>query len=262
MLTSGALALIAADRVGWRATFLVLAALMLVGLAGTLAGPEPERVAPPPRSLREAVWGPLVEFFSRPGAAMLLLVVVLYKLGDAFAGSLTTAFLLRGVGFSLTDVGAVNKGLGVVAVIVGAVFGGVLLSRIGLYRGLMLFGVLQAVSNLGFMALAWSGKSYALMIAAVALENLAGGMGTAAFVALLMGLCNPRFTATQYALLSAVAALGRSYLGPVAGYLVESVGWAPFFLITAVAAMPGLVLLRAVRVRVHQLDRPVASEIH
>lgn len=255
MLTSGALALILADHLGWETTYLLMAALMFVGITATLAGPEPERVVSPPRSLREAFAGPLREFFTRRHALVFLLLIVLYKLGDAFAGTLTTAFLLRGVHFSLTEVGAVNKGLGLIASIVGVLFGGALMVRLGLFRSLLLFGFLQALSNLSFMALAWVGKSYGLMVTAIAVENLSGGMGTAAFVALLMVLCNPRYTATQFALLSALAALGRQYLGPPAGYLVESVGWTVFFFITTLAALPGLLVLWRMRARIASLDR-------
>jgi len=152
-------------------------------------------------------------------------------------------------------VGAVNKGLGTVAVIAGALFGGVLMVRLGLFRALLLFGILQAVSNLSFMLLAWVGKDYALLVTAVAFENITGGMGTAAFVAFLMALCNHRYTATQYALLSAFAALGRQYLGAPAGYLVEAVGWVEFFFITTLVALPGVWLLWKLRTEIRALDR-------
>jgi len=255
MLVSGAVALIVADHLGWQFTYILMAGLLAVGMVAALFGPEPEIDVTPPRTLKEAVVGPLQEFFARRGAVLLLLAIVLYKLGDAFAGTLSTAFLLRGVGFSLTDVGAVNKGLGTVAVIAGALFGGVLMVRLGLFRALLLFGILQAVSNLSFMLLAWVGKDYALLVTAVAFENITGGMGTAAFVAFLMALCNHRYTATQYALLSAFAALGRQYLGAPAGYLVEAVGWVEFFFITTLVALPGVWLLWKLRTEIRALDR-------
>lgn len=253
MLTSGAAALVLVagsgfiPALGWRDTYLVMAGLMGVGALATLWGPEPEVRVQPPRTLDEAVWAPLREFFSRPGAWVLLVLIILYKLGDAFAGSLTTAFLLRGVAFSLDEVGYVNKGMGLAATIFGALFGGALMVRLGLYRALMAFGILQAVSNLAFMALAAAGKSWPLMVFAVGFENLAGGMGTAAFVALLMALCDHRFTATQYALLSALAAFGRVYVGPAAGYATDpkylGLSWAVFFFLTFLLALPGLALL-------------------
>jgi len=266
MLTSGALALLLVagatgllPSLSWKATYLVMAGIMAACILATLWAREPESLAPPPKSLQEAIMAPLREFFSRPGAWVLLLLIVLYKLGDAFAGALTTAFLLRGAGFGLDDVAYVNKVMGLAATIIGALAGGALMIRLGLYRSLMAFGILQAVSNLSFMALALAGKSYPLMILAVSFENLSGGMGTAAFVALLMSLCDRRFTATQYALLSALAAFGRVYVGPAAGYATDprylGLDWATFFFVTFVVALPGLVLLAWKRAAVEALDR-------
>lgn len=257
MLVSGAGALIMADHFGWQATYLILAGLMMIGVLATLLGPEPDGRVIPPRTLQEAVTGPFkafVSLHSLTGAAWILLLIVLYKFGDAFAGTLSTAFLLRGVGFSLSEVGAVNKGLGLFALIAGALVGGALLPKLGLYRALMLFGVLQAVSNLSFMALAWVGKSYALLVTAVVFEQVSGGMGTAAFVALLMALCDHRYTATQFALFSALSAFGRQYLGPPAGLLADELGWVVFFFLTALAALPGLWLLWRMRARISGLE--------
>lgn len=247
MLASGGLALILADRIGWRQTFFVMAALMAVGLATSLVAPEPALRATPPRSLREAVVEPLNDLLSRPGSLQLLALIALYKFGDALAGTLTTAFLIRGVGFSLTDVGTINKVLGLASLLLGGLVGGLLLVRMSLTRALLLFGVLQAISNLSFALLAWAGKSYPLLVFAVGFENLASGMGTAAFVAFAMALCNHSFSATQYALLSALASLGRILFGPVTGALVEIMGWANFFVLTFVAALPGLWLVWRMR---------------
>ena len=254
MLASGALALILAGPLGWRLTYLLMAALMLVGTMATIFGPEPEEAVRPPQSLKEAISGPLTEFFSRPAAWAFLALIILYKIGDAFAGSLTTAFLIRGPGFSIGEVGAINKGLGLMATIIGALYGGVMLARLGLYRSLMIFGILQAISNLSFMVLAYAGKVYSIMVAAVAFENLAGGMGTAAFVAFLMALCDHRYTATQFALLSALASLGRIFVGPPSGYLSHEVGWVVFFFITFLAALPGLALLYKMRRNILSLE--------
>lgn len=248
MLVSGGGALVLADQfLGWHAMYFLMAALMGIGIVATWFAPEPEEAVRAPESLAKAFSGPLKEFFSRRSAWLLLLLIVLYKLGDAFAGSLTTAFLIQGPGFSATDVGAINKALGLAATIVGALLGGAWMIQLGLYRALFLFGILQAVTNLGFMVLALVGKNYPLMVTAVAAENICGGMGTAAFVALLMTLCDRRFSATQYALLSALAAVGRVYVGPVSGVLVSAVGWAPFFFLTFLIALPGLVLLWIMR---------------
>jgi len=248
MLVSGGLALWLADRVlGWPQMYLLMAALMAAGMLTLLWAPEPDVPARAPHSLEAAVLGPLRDFFGREGAWWLLLLIVLYKLGDAFAGALSTTFLIRGVGFSAGEVGLVNKTLGLAATIIGALFGGTLMVRLGLYRSLLLFGVMQAVSNLGYWVLAVTPAHLWTMGAAIGIENLCGGMGTAAFVALLMALCNRSFSATQYALLSALASVGRVYVGPSSGYLVEAWGWAPFYLGTVAISLPGVLLLRAMR---------------
>jgi len=245
MLVSGGLALVLADRwLGWGSTYLLMGALMAALALATLAAPEPEQAVAPPRSLRAALIEPFGEFFRRPGALALLALIVLYKLGDAFAGALSTTFLIRGAGFSAEAVGWVNKIMGLSATIVGALAGGALLARLGLYRALMLFGAAQAVSNLGYWLIAISPPSLVLMAAAVGVENLCGGLGTAAFVALVMSLCNPRYTATQFALLSALSVVGRTYLaGPLTPPLVNTLGWPGFFLLTVAIALPGLGLL-------------------
>jgi len=246
MVVSGGLALIAADRwFGWQGTYLCMGLLMALCALATLAAPEPTTVARAPRTLADAVTLPLVEFFRRQGAVTVLLLIVLYKLGDAFAGALSTTFLLRGAGFSVSEVGTVNKVFGLLATIVGALAGGALMTRLGLYRALLWFGVLQAVSNFGYWLLALAPvPGLPFMAAVVAVENLCGGLGTAAFVALLMALCRQEFSATQFALLSALSAIGRTYLaGPLTPPLVESLGWPGFFALTVGIAVPGLLLL-------------------
>ncbi len=243
MIVSGAIALIMADQIGWRATYFAMAAIMGIGMLASIFGPSPENIIVPPRSMSEAVWGPLKDFFARRGAVRFLLLIVLYKLCDAYAGALLSPFLIRGVGFSLTEVGTMNKLFGFASLIAGGIIGGTLMVTLGLFRSLMIFGVLQAVSILSFAALAWVGKSYPMMIFAVAFENMTGGMGTAAFVALLMALCNQRFSATQYALLSSIAALGRTFIAPTSGFLVEAVGWTGYFVFATLTAMPALGIL-------------------
>lgn len=254
MLVSGALALVFSETLGWRTTYILVAGLMTIGMVATFMASEPEVAVGSPRSLKEAFAGPLQEFFSRRAAWMFLALIILYKIGDAFAGSLTTAFLIRGPGFSVGEVGVINKGMGLAATILGALFGGVIMARMGLYRSLMAFGILQAVSNLSFMVLAYVGKVYSVMVIAVAFENLSGGMGTAAFVAFLMALCDHRFTATQFALFSALASLGRVFVGPPSGFLAQEIGWVGFFFITFLAALPGLVLLWKMRQSVRSLE--------
>ena len=256
MLVSGGLALVIADSwLGWGTTYVVMGALMGLSVIATLLAPEPEIPAVAPRTLSEAVTGPLLEFFNRPGAITILVLIVLYKLGDAFAGSLSTTFLIRAAGYSATEVGTINKLLGLGATIIGALTGGALMARVGLFRSLMLFGLLQAVSNLGFWLIAVSPKNIVLMATAIGVENLCGGLGTAAFVALLMSLCDRRFTATQFALLSALSAVGRTYLaGPLAPPMVEAYGWPTFFLVTVVIGIPGLLLLWWRRADIARLD--------
>ena len=239
LLVAGAGALWLADSVGWPTAYLVMAAVMLAGVAIIIASPEPTRLAAPPKSLGEAVGAPLREFFSRPQALGFLAVIVLYKLGDAFASSLQTAFLIGGMGFSATEVGAV-KGLGIFATLFGALLGGVIMTRSSLVPSLLLFGLLQALSNLGFAILAAVGKSTAILTVVVVIENVTGGMGTAAFVALVMSLCDPRYTATQFALLSSLEALGRVFAGRPSADLVDMMGWAQFFVVTLVVALPGI----------------------
>lgn len=244
MLVSGGLALWLADKwLGWQGMYWLMAALLVPCIIATLLAPEPSDVIPVPKSLEQAVVAPLKDFFGRNNAWLILLLIVMYKLGDAFAMSLTTTFLIRGVGFDAGQVGMVNKTLGLFATIVGALYGGVLMQRLTLFRALLIFGILQGVSNAGYWALSVTDKHIYSMAAAVFFENLCGGMGTAAFVALLMTLCNKSFSATQFALLSALSAVGRVYVGPIAGWFVEAHGWPTFYLFSVIAAVPGILLL-------------------
>jgi PAT family beta-lactamase induction signal transducer AmpG len=225
----------------------------------------------------ETLLNGLSSYFSQSGAAAFLAFIVLYKLGDAFAGSLMTPFLLQSMAFSPAEVGVVNKIIGLWLTIAGALIGGVLMLKLGLWRALLLFGLLQMASNLGFWWLAVSGKGLMPglvlppfdwgfvklaqatpvdggLLMVIAFENLSGGMGTAAFVAFLMSLCNQRFTATQYALLSAFASVGRVWVGPLAGVLAESIGWPLFFIVSTVAALPALLMLWWLRASVRALE--------
>ena len=248
-------------------------AVLLLGLAITL--PLATWAA---RAARfETLLGGLRNYFSQPGAAAFLVFIVLYKLGDAFAGSLMTPFLLQGMQYGPAEVGVVNKVLGLWLTIGGAIVGGALMIRLGLWRSLLLFGVLQMASNLGFLWLASSGRGalpglvipafdwgFVALVAdtpvdgglllVIAAENISGGMGTAAFVAFLMSLCNRRFSATQFALLSAFASVGRVWVGPLAGVLVLSIGWPTFFVVSTLAALPALALLFALRAPIAMLE--------
>lgn len=243
MLVSGAGALILADRAGWRATYLAMAALMAASVLGTLLAPNTDDRAVAPRTLREAVVGPLAEFFSRPGFLEILAFCILYKIGDQLADSMTVPFLIRGMGFSLTVIGATTKTVGITFIIVGGLVGGWILLKVSLRRALWLFGFVQAGSVLAFWALSRLGPKLGLLVGALALENLAFGMGGAAFAAFLMGQCDKRFTGTQYALLTSLMALSRSFLAAPMGELAKLLGWSGYFLFCAAAAIPGLLLL-------------------
>ncbi|MEP6739631.1 MAG: MFS transporter [Caldimonas sp.] len=229
------------------------------------------------RARFETFLGSLASYFSLPGAGLFLCFIVLYKLGDAFAGSLLTPFLLQAMGYSTAEVGVVNKVIGLWLTIGGALVAGALMFRLGLWRSLMLFGILQMLGNLGFWWLAVHGRG-ALpglvippfdwgfvkvaqatpidggLLMAIASENVTSGMGTAAFVAFLMSLCNRRFSATQFALLSAFASVGRVWVGPLAGVLAQSIGWPTFFIASTVVALPGLLVLWILRAPIALLE--------
>jgi PAT family beta-lactamase induction signal transducer AmpG len=244
LLFTGSLALILADSLPWSSVYLLMSLGMAIGIIATLFAPEPKETSPP-ESLAAAVILPFGEFFGRQGilqAILILLFIVLYKLGDAFVNNMSTPFLLQ-TGFTQSDIGAIQGGMGLIATIVGTLAGGAILSRIGLNRSLWLFGALQAVSNLAYYALANLGQNYSALVLTINIENFCGGLGTAAFVAFLMNMCNQRFSATQYALLSSFMAVSRDILVAPAGTLAKTTGWPLFFIISIVAAIPGLLLL-------------------
>ena len=243
MLLAGSGGLIMADFVSYQVVYLLLAATMLVGIATTLFAREPEVPAGTPKSLRDAVWLPFVEYFSRPEAWMILAFILVYKVGDTMASAMTTPFYLD-MGYSKSEIGAVAKLFGFWATIAGGLIGGVLILRIGIRRALWHFGILQAVSTAGFAILVIVGHQLSWLAAVIAFENLSGGMGTAAYVAFMASMTNKRFTATQYALLSSLMGIPRVIASAPTGYLVEWVGWFEFFIICALVAIPGLWLLR------------------
>lgn len=244
LLFTGSLALILADRLPWSSVYLLMSLGMGIGIIATLFAPEPQETSPP-ESLADAVILPFGEFFGRHGvlqAILILLFIVLYKLGDAFVNNMSTPFLLQ-TGFTQSDIGAIQGGMGLIATIVGTLAGGAILSRIGINSSLWLFGALQAVSNLAYYALANIGQNYSALVLTINIENFCGGLGTAAFVAFLMNMCNQRFSATQYALLSSFMAVSRDILVAPAGNLAKITGWPLFFIISMLAAIPGLLLL-------------------
>jgi PAT family beta-lactamase induction signal transducer AmpG len=246
-------ALILADFAGWRVTYLVMACCMAGFMFVTAFTPEPQSRVPPPRTLAEAVRGPLAQLLTNDGMLLLIAALVLYKVGDAFALKLFTPFLMD-VGFTKTEIGAVTKTVMLIANIAGAVVGGLLMMRLGLVRALLGFGLLQAVANLGYAAVAVTGHDIFVMAIAVFVDNVVGAMGNTALVVFIMGLCDVRFSAFQYALLSALAVLPRNVLGAPAGFLSDEIGWAAFFVVTFFTALPGLAMVWWQRERIAALE--------
>jgi PAT family beta-lactamase induction signal transducer AmpG len=249
MLASGAGALYLATFFGWQTTFAVMGCLMAVGIVTVLVTREPERseaVTPPAKGLgawlQDAVVAPFADFVTRPNWALILVFVVLYKFGDALAGTVASPFYVA-MGFSKIEIANVSKIFGVVSTLVGVALGGIVTYRLGLLRGLMVCGVLQMLSNLMFAIQAMVGYDIPMLMVTIAVENVTGGMGSAAFVAYLSSLCSVSYTATQYALLSSLAATARTLLSSSGGWLAENLGWVPFFGLTVLAAVPGLLLL-------------------
>lgn len=251
MLLAGSGGLILADHYSFARVYLLMAVSLLVGVATTLLCREPPLVKGTPRSFREAVLEPFVDYFSRDRALLLLLFILLYKIGDQMASTMTTPFYLA-QGFSKTEIGAVAKLFGFWATLAGGLVGGIFLLRIGIIRSLWCFGLLQAISTLGFSLLALVGHSLPALAAVIAFENLTGGMGTAAYVAYMASLTNKKFTATQYALLSSCMGIPRVLAAAPTGWMAESMGWAVFFLVCTVVALPGLLLLPLVGAQYHQ----------
>ena len=253
MLVAGAGALMIAAHAGWFAAYATMAALMSIGMLVFLFGPEP---APPPETanrsrgglealrqwLATAVVGPFADFMRRPGWLAILIFVLGYKLGEAMAGVMAMPLYVA-LGFSLTEIAAISKLVGFFATIIGALAGGLLTVRLGIVRALIVCGVLQSAGNLFYVLQAIGGHRLDYLALCVAAENLTGAMAGAALVAYLSSLCSPAFTATQYALLSSLAAVGRTLVASSGGVLAERLGWAPFFLLTTVATLPALLLL-------------------
>jgi len=257
MLVSGAGALVIASRAGWFVAYAVMAVLLVPGLVVFVFGPEPSRVAeaayPPPVAtegrgnavrqwLLTAVIGPFADFMRRPIWPAILMFVVGYKMGEAMAGLMATPLYVS-LGFSLDEIAAVSKLVGFFATVIGALIGGLVTARFGILRSLLLCGVLQSGGNLFYVLQALSGHRLPFLALCVTAENLTGAMAGAALVSYLSSLCSPAFTATQYALLSSLASVGRTLVASSSGLMAEKLGWVPFFLITTVATVPALLLL-------------------
>ena len=262
MLAASAGALYAASFGGWSFAYGLMAALMLVGMATVWFTPEPGRAElleplPGPTALaRIAAWleravlAPFKDMLTRRGALAILVFVILYKFGDALAATMSNPLYVS-LGFTKVEVANIGKIYGFAASLAGLALGGVVVLRIGVMRALLICGVLQMLSNLMYALQAWAGHHVLVLALTIGVENLTGGMGSAAFVAYLSGLCNIAFTATQYALLTALAAFGRTYLSSSAGFIAGATGWAWFFVICALAGLPSLLLLALLQQRGH-----------
>lgn len=251
---------IAGASLAWRFAFLLVAFIMAATALATIWAPEPDVPGRPPPTLADAVWHPLRDLLRQKGALGFLLLVLLYKVGDAFALSLYSAFMIKGVGFSLAELSVAGKVNMTVSTMIGVAIGGIIYIRWGMFRSLLIFGIGQALTNLLYMWLAIAGKKVWLLVLATSLDTGIGGMGQAAFVAFLVSQCSPNYSATQYALLSAMAALPRITMGAIAGQVVAAIGWADFFIVTCLSATPGLILLVIFRRRINELAAREAAK--
>lgn len=261
LLAAGAGALYLAAFLPWEAVYLAMAGLVGVGLLTVFFSAEPPGpqasaaakktareggASSAVRWFREAVLAPFSDFLARPQWRAILALVVFYKFGDALVGVMANPFYLE-IGFTKVEIANVSKLFGLAATLVGAFIGGLLVARLGILKSLLLCGVLQMASNAAFALQAIAGHDVGLLVVTIGFENLAGGMGTAAFVAYLSSLCHVAYTATQYALLSSLMSFGRTLLAAPGGWLADHMDWVNFFLLTTAAALPGLVLLVWIR---------------
>ena len=244
LLVSGAIALVMADKIGWCWTYLAMSLLMLLSIFSTLSAPKIAIYTHPPMCLKDAIVKPFVEFLKRPYSLVIIAFLITYKISDALALALNTYFLLHFLKFSLIDLGVITKVAGLIGVVLGGLLGGLLYPWLGLYRSLLYFGVLQTVAALLFALLTLVGKSYWLMAVSIFFENFCSGLSSVACIVYLMTLCNVNYTATQYALFSAIASFGRVYVGPLAALLVKHIGWFDFYIVSFLAGFVPLILLR------------------
>jgi PAT family beta-lactamase induction signal transducer AmpG len=252
LLVAGAGAVALSDFVGWPLIFTILAGFVLACMIVVLLAPEPDGPAPSKASdapresllewLQRAVVDPFREFMTRRGWLVILAFVLLYKFGDAIAGTMANPFYIE-LGFTGVEIGSVSKVFGWVIALIGAFVGGAVVSRFGIMPSLIIGGILQAVTNLLFAALAMTGKDITMLAVAIGADNFTGGLGSAAFVAYLSSLCNRAFTGTQYALLTSFMAAGRTMLSSGGGWLADHTDWVSFFVLTTALAIPGLLLL-------------------
>jgi MFS transporter, PAT family, beta-lactamase induction signal transducer AmpG len=254
MIVSGSVALTLADSIEWKNVYQYMALFMAPAILFTLIAPKETHHIKIPANMKEAMIGPLKDFFSRKGAWIVLLFILMYKVGDSMASNMTTPFILD-IGYSKTDLGYVAKLFGMIATIVGGVVGGILMIRFNMKWSLIFFGILQAVSTLGFAILPSLPVQISSLALVIAFENMASGMGTAAYAAYMASLTNKQFTATQYALLTALMGVPRVIIASPTGWMAENLGWQIFFVVCTVVAVPGLLLL----IPVFRLEKPAQS---
>ena len=241
LLASGG-GLILADQISYSLVYLIMAACMLPGILTTLKTPEPVIPYEAPKTLKEAVLEPLIEYFSRNQSLWILAFILFYKIGDSMASAITIPFYMD-IGFSKTEIGAIVKLFGFWATIAGALGGGIIMLRMGINRSLWIFGFLQAVSTAGFAILAFTGYNLGLLAAVIAFENLSSGMGTSAYVAFMASITHKKFTATQYALLTSLMGIPRVVASAPTGFLAKYLGWSNFFIFCTLIAIPGMLML-------------------
>ncbi|MCC5792844.1 MAG: MFS transporter [Legionellaceae bacterium] len=261
LLVSGGLALVLAQHFGWAFMFQCMGLLLIPAMLATLCSTEPAHPPLAKLGLRQAFYMPLQELWRRPYCFSLVGFILLYKLGEAFTSStsgIVMPFLIQGIGFSLDQIAYVHKIIGVLAIVVGGLLAGILLMVWPLYQALLCFGLLQAVTNALFVALAMLGANFPLFVVAVVADNLAVGMGTTALVALLMRIVDQRFTATQFSLLVALASLPRVLSGPFAGYLQLYFGWIGLYQLSVFFALLFLPFLSRLR---HELGRCDSAQL-
>lgn len=262
-LVPGSLSLILADHLPWSQVFMITAAFMIPGLLMTLAVGEPRAATGTPRTLRDAVVEPFREFFGRHGVQSALLVLAFlffYKLGDSLCTALATPFYLE-MGYSKTEIGIIAKNAGLWPMVAGGILGGIWMVKLGINRALWLFGVVQIVTILGFVWMAWIGPGestparLATLAIVIAGEAIGAGLGTTAFVAFMARTTHPAYTATQLALFTSLMAVPRTFINASAGWLVEALGWNSFFWLCFLFAFPGMFLL----LRVAPWNEPAAA---
>lgn len=252
MLAAGALALFLADQdsLSWNTVYFIMGSMMIIGILTTWCAPEPDIPAPPPASWQEAIMGPFMDFFTRPGALMILLFILLYKVGDGMASEMLSPFMVD-LGVSKTDYAVIVKVFGMIALIAGGLIGGLVVYRLGIVPSLLILGFLQMISTAGFVILAFTGNHLPTLTAVIAFETISSGLGQTAFVAFMASLTNKRFTATQYALLTSFMGIPRVFAGSTTGFLANWLGWEGFFILCTLLALPGLLLIGQLRRLTH-----------